>query len=68
MLAPRRCAGLALLRNALRVLNAIGGSTNAVIHLAALAGLLGLDWALEDVDRLGRAIPLLADAVAPGAA
>jgi dihydroxy-acid dehydratase len=48
-------------RNALRVLNAIGGSTNAVLHLAALAGRLGIGLDLADVDRLGRGIPLLAD-------
>ena len=35
---PSTVCGSASLRNALRVLNAIGGSTNAVIHLAALAG------------------------------
>ena len=64
---PSTVCGQASLRNALRVLNAIGGSTNAVIHLAALAGRLGLDWALEDVDRLGRAIPLLADVEPCGA-
>jgi dihydroxy-acid dehydratase len=64
---PSMVCGSASLRNALRVLNAIGGSTNAVIHLAALAGRLGLDWALEDVDRLGRAIPLLADVEPCGA-
>jgi dihydroxy-acid dehydratase len=64
---PSLVCGPASLRNALRVLNAIGGSTNAVIHLAALAGRLGLDWALEDVDRLGRAIPLLADVEPCGA-
>jgi dihydroxyacid dehydratase/phosphogluconate dehydratase len=64
---PSMVCGSASLRNALGVLNAIGGSTNAVIHLAALAGRLGLDWALEDVDRLGRAIPLLADVEPCGA-
>jgi dihydroxy-acid dehydratase len=64
---PRAVCGPASLRNALRVLNAIGGSTNAVIHLAAIAGRLGLDWALEDVDGLGRAIPLLADVEPCGA-
>jgi dihydroxy-acid dehydratase len=64
---PSLVCGPASLRNALRVLNAIGGSTNAVIHLAALAGRLGLDWALEDADRLGRAIPLLVDVEPCGA-
>jgi dihydroxy-acid dehydratase len=64
---PSLVCGPASLRNALRVLNAIGGSTNAVIHLAALAGRLGRAWALEDVDRLGRTIPLLADVEPCGA-
>jgi dihydroxy-acid dehydratase len=64
---PSTVCGPASLRNALRVLNAIGGSTNAVIHLAAVAGRLGLDWALADVDRLGRAVPLLADVEPCGA-
>ncbi|MHB1781814.1 MAG: dihydroxy-acid dehydratase, partial [Acidimicrobiales bacterium] len=48
-------------RNAIRVLNAIGGSTNAVLHLVALAGRLGIDLDLGDVDRLGRDVPLLVD-------
>ncbi|HTX01846.1 MAG TPA: dihydroxy-acid dehydratase [Acidimicrobiales bacterium] len=49
------------LRNALVVLNAVGGSTNAVLHLAAICGRLGLRFELEDLDRLGRDVPLLAD-------
>ena len=40
--------------NALRVLQAIGGSTNGVIHLAAIAGRLGIDLDLDAVDRLGQ--------------
>lgn len=47
--------------NAIKVLSAIGGSTNAVIHLLALAGRLEIDLSLEDFDRLGAGIPLLAD-------
>jgi dihydroxy-acid dehydratase len=58
---PSAVSDAASLRNALRVLNAIGGSTNAVIHLAAIAGRLGLAFELDDVDRLGRQIPLLVD-------
>ena len=38
--------------NAIRVLGAIGGSTNAVLHLLAFAGRLGVPLALEDFDRL----------------
>jgi dihydroxy-acid dehydratase len=48
-------------RNALVALNAIGGSTNAVLHLAAICGRLGLAFDLDAVDRLGRRVPLLAD-------
>jgi dihydroxy-acid dehydratase len=48
-------------RNALVVLQAIGGSTNALIHLTAAAGRLGLRIDLDEVDRLGREIPVLID-------
>ncbi|MFT4280307.1 dihydroxy-acid dehydratase [Microbacterium sp.] len=51
----------AALDNAIRTLAAIAGSTNAVIHLAALAGRLGLDASLKRMDRLWREVPLLAD-------
>jgi len=45
--------------NAIRVNAVIGGSTNAVIHLLAIAGRLGVPLALEDFDRLGHDLPLL---------
>jgi dehydratase ilvD1 len=47
------------LENAIRLHAAIGGSTNAIIHLLAIAGRLGLPLELEDFDRLSRGIPLL---------
>ncbi|OYX91220.1 MAG: dihydroxy-acid dehydratase, partial [Caulobacter sp. 35-67-4] len=47
--------------NALRVHAAIGGSTNAVVHLLALAGRLGIELTLEDFDVLSRDVPLLVD-------
>ena len=47
------------LENAIRVDMAIGGSTNAVVHLLALAGRLGLPLALEDFDRLSRSTPCI---------
>jgi len=53
--------------NALVVLNAIGGSTNAVIHAAAIAGRAGVPFALEDVERLGKGVPVLADVEPSGA-
>ena len=49
------------IENALRVLLAIGGSTNGVIHLTAIAGRLGIPVPLELVDRLGRDTPVLVD-------
>jgi len=45
--------------NAIRTLAAIGGSTNAVIHLIAIAGRLGVQLGLEDFDRLGSEMPCL---------
>lgn len=47
--------------NALRVLLAIGGSTNAVIHLTAIAGRLGHAISLDKLDRMGRDTPVLVD-------
>jgi len=47
--------------NAIRLLSAIGGSTNAVIHLLAFAGRLGVPLELADFDRLSADIPLLVD-------
>ena len=45
--------------NAIRANAAIGGSTNAVIHLIALAGRIGVPLALDDFDRIGAALPCL---------
>jgi L-arabonate dehydrase len=45
--------------NAIRVNAAIGGSTNAVIHLIALAGRIGVKLGLEDWDKLGHDLPCL---------
>jgi dihydroxy-acid dehydratase len=47
--------------DAVRVNAAIGGSTNAVIHLAAIAGRLDVPFSLDDVDALGRDVPTLVD-------
>ena len=47
--------------NAIRVLAAIGGSTNAVLHLLAIAGRLGVSLELADFDRLSESVPLLVD-------
>ncbi|MGH9308194.1 MAG: IlvD/Edd family dehydratase [Vicinamibacterales bacterium] len=47
--------------NAIRVNGAIGGSTNAVIHLLAIAGRVGIPVTLEDWDRVGREVPTIVD-------
>jgi L-arabonate dehydrase len=52
--------------NAIRVNAAIGGSTNAVIHLLALAGRVGIELSLEDFDALGADVPLLVDVMPSG--
>ena len=52
--------------NAIRVNAAIGGSTNAVIHLMAIAGRLGVKLSLEDWDTLGREIPCLVNLMPSG--
>jgi len=48
-------------RNAIVALGAIGGSSNAVVHLLAIAGRLGVPLTLDDIDRTGRGVPLLVD-------
>lgn len=47
--------------NAIVALAAVGGSTNAVVHLLAVAGRLGVELTLEDFDRIGGEVPLLAN-------
>jgi dihydroxy-acid dehydratase len=47
--------------NAIVALAAIGGSTNAVVHLLAVAGRLGVELTLDDFDRTGSGVPLLVD-------
>jgi L-arabonate dehydrase len=58
--------GRAAFENAIRVNGAIGGSTNAVIHLLAVAGRLGVDLSLDDWDRLGRGVPTIVDLMPSG--
>ncbi|MEX1203922.1 MAG: IlvD/Edd family dehydratase [Dongiaceae bacterium] len=56
----------AAFENAVRVNGAIGGSTNAVIHLLALAGRVGIEFSLDDWDRLGRDVPTIVDLMPSG--
>ena len=52
--------------NAITAVAAVGGSSNSVVHLLAIAGRLGVDLTLEDFDRAGRDIPLLANLAPSG--
>jgi dihydroxy-acid dehydratase len=52
--------------NAIVALAAIGGSTNAVVHLLAIAGRLGVDLTIDDFDRIGSRVPLLVDLLPAG--
>jgi dihydroxy-acid dehydratase len=51
----------AAFRNAMVVLLAIGGSTNGIVHLAAIAGRMGIQIDLEELDLMGRNTPVLVD-------
>ncbi|WNF00440.1 dihydroxy-acid dehydratase [Streptomyces luomodiensis] len=60
-LRPSQIMTRAAFENAIRVNAAIGGSTNAVIHLLAIAGRLGVPLTLDDFDTLAREVPTLVD-------
>jgi dihydroxy-acid dehydratase len=58
---PSRLFTTASFHNAIVTLAAIGGSTNAVVHLLAIAGRLGVPLALDDFDRIAAEVPMLVD-------
>jgi dihydroxy-acid dehydratase len=60
-LAPGSVITAKSVENALRVLLAIGGSTNGIVHLTAIAGRLGIPVDLARLDELGRETPVLVD-------
>lgn len=60
-LTPKKILTAKSLANALRILLAIGGSTNGIIHMAALAGRLGIEIDYEAFDNMGRETPVLID-------
>jgi dihydroxy-acid dehydratase len=60
-LSSRRIITREALENAISVVMAVGGSTNAVLHLMAIAREAEVDLALEDFDRIGRRVPHIAD-------
>jgi dihydroxy-acid dehydratase len=60
-LRPSRILTREAFENAIRTLHAIGGSTNAIIHLIAIAGRVGIDLPLTRFDELSRTTPFLLD-------
>jgi dihydroxy-acid dehydratase len=60
-LTPSRLLSRGSFLNAIVALAAVGGSTNAVVHLLAIAGRLGIDLSLGDFDATGAGVPLLVD-------
>jgi len=60
-LRPSRILTRAAFDNAIRALHALGGSTNAVIHLIAIAGRRNIDLPLDRFDELAQTTPLLAN-------
>jgi dihydroxy-acid dehydratase len=65
-LRPSRIMTEQAFENAIRVFMAIGGSTNAVVHLLAVAGRLGVSLSLDDWDRLGRSMPCIVNLMPSG--
>ena len=58
-LRPREIIGQGSIANAMTVLQALGGSTNAVVHLAAIAGRAGLVWDLDELNAVALRTPWL---------
>jgi dihydroxy-acid dehydratase len=58
---PRQIMTRAAFENAIAVVMALGGSTNAVLHLLAIAHETDVELGLDDFDRIGRRVPHLAD-------
>jgi dihydroxy-acid dehydratase len=56
---PSSVLTMASFHNAIVALAATGGSTNAIVHLLAIAGRLGVELRLDDFDRIGSGVPLL---------
>lgn len=52
--------------NAIKINSAVGGSTNMMVHLTAIAGRIGIDLTIDDFDRLGSNIPMLVNLMPSG--
>ena len=60
-LKPRDIVNRKSLENAVAVIMAIGGSTNAVLHFLAIAHAAGVEWTIDDFERVRRKVPVLCD-------
>jgi len=60
-ITPRRIMTRHALENAITVVIALGGSTNAVLHLLAIASSANIKLRLDDFTRIGKRVPVLAD-------
>jgi dihydroxy-acid dehydratase len=65
-LRPSQLMRRGAFENAIRANAAIGGSTNAIVHLLAIAGRLGVELSIDDFDRLARPVPTLVDLMPSG--
>jgi dihydroxy-acid dehydratase len=60
-LKPRDIVTKKALENAVAVIMATGGSTNAVLHFLAIAHAAGVDWTIDDFERMRRKVPVICD-------
>ena len=60
-LKPRDIVTRQSIENAVAVIMAIGGSTNAVLHFLAIAHAAGVEWTIDDFERVRRKVPVLCD-------
>jgi dihydroxy-acid dehydratase len=58
---PRDIVTREAIENAISVVMAIGGSTNAVLHFLAIAHAAGISWSIDDFERVRRKVPVLCD-------
>jgi dihydroxy-acid dehydratase len=65
-ITPRRILTRAAFENAIMLHAAVGGSTNALLHLPVIAREVGVDLSIDDFDRIHRRVPVLANAKTTG--
>jgi len=60
-LKPRDIVTRKSIENAVAVIMAVGGSTNAVLHFLAIAHAAGVDWSIDDFERVRKRVPVICD-------